>query len=62
MRPLARLPLVGPAGEPVDLWRTIVSNGIVELPPMRVDETARTLEVTIPLEGRPPRGNISAKP
>lgn len=55
MRPFARLPLVGPAGEPVDLWRTILSNGIVELPPMRVDETARTLEVTVPLDGRRPR-------
>ena len=55
MRPFARLPLVGPGGEPVDLWRTIASNGIVELPPMRVDETARTLEVTIPLDGRRPR-------
>jgi len=55
VRPIARLPLVGPAGEPVDLWRTIASNGIVELPPMRVDETARTLEATIPLDGRRPR-------
>lgn len=55
MRPFARLPLVGPAGEPVDLWRTIASNGIGELPPMRVDEAARTLEVTVPLDGRRPR-------
>jgi N-glycosylase/DNA lyase len=55
VRPFARLPLVGPAGEPVDLWRTIVSNGIVELPPMRIDEETRTLEVTVPLSGRKPR-------
>jgi len=55
VRPFARLPLVGPAGEPVDLWRTIASNGIGELPPMCVDETARTLEVTVPLDGRRPR-------
>jgi N-glycosylase/DNA lyase len=55
VRPFARLPLVGPAGEPVDLWRTIASNGIVELPPMRVDEVARTLEVTLPIDGRNPR-------
>jgi N-glycosylase/DNA lyase len=55
VRPFARLPLVGPAGEPVDLWRTIASNGIVELPPMRVDEGARTLEVTVPIDGRRPR-------
>ena len=40
-------PLVGPGGEPVDLWRTLVSHGIASLPPMRVDEVARTLEVTI---------------
>jgi N-glycosylase/DNA lyase len=55
VRPFARLPLVGPAGEPVDLWRTISSNGIVELPPMRVDDVARTLEVTLPIDGRRPR-------
>lgn len=55
MRPFARLPLVGPAGEPVSLWRTIASNGIVELPPMRVDEVARTLEVTLPVGARRPR-------
>jgi N-glycosylase/DNA lyase len=55
VRPFARLPLVGPAGEPVDLWRTIASNGIVELPPMRVDEVARTLEITLPIDGRNPR-------
>jgi N-glycosylase/DNA lyase len=55
VRPIARLPLVGPAGEPVDLWRTIASNGLVELPPMRVDDEARTLEVTLPVDGRRPR-------
>jgi 3-methyladenine DNA glycosylase/8-oxoguanine DNA glycosylase len=49
------LPLLGPAGEPVDLWRTIVSHGLVELPPMRVDEDRRLLEVTLPLRGRRPR-------
>jgi 3-methyladenine DNA glycosylase/8-oxoguanine DNA glycosylase len=52
---LAELPLVGPAGEPVDLWRGINSHGLVELPPMRVLEAERELEVTLPLPGRPPR-------
>src|SRR5919204_3530325 len=48
------LELVGGGGEPVDLWRTIASHGLVELPPMRVDEERRTLEMTIPLRrGRP---------
>ena len=42
-------PLVGPGGEPIDLWRTIVSHGVASLPPMRVDEAARILEVTLPL-------------
>ena len=41
--------LVGGGGEPVDFWRTIASHGLVELPPMRVDEERRTLEVTLAL-------------
>jgi N-glycosylase/DNA lyase len=50
----AEFPLVGAGGEPVDLWRTIASHGLVELPPMRVDEQRRTLEVTLALDrGRP---------
>ena len=47
----AELELAGAGGEPVDLWRTIRSHGLVELPPMRVDEAARTLEVTVRLDG-----------
>jgi 3-methyladenine DNA glycosylase/8-oxoguanine DNA glycosylase len=48
------LPLVGSGGEPVDLWRTIQSHGLVDLPPMRIDEDARALEITVPLaHGRP---------
>jgi len=46
------LPLRGPAGEPVDLWRTLISHGFAELPPMALDETRRTLALTV----RPPRG------
>ena len=50
----AELPLAGPAGEPVDLWRSIQSHGLVDLPPMRIDDEARALEITIPLpSGRP---------
>jgi len=48
----AELPLVGAGGEPVDLWRTISSHGVADLPPNRIDEDARTVEVTL----RVPRG------
>ena len=48
----AELPLVGAGGEPVDLWRTISSHGVADLPPNKIDEDARTLEVTL----RVPRG------
>jgi 3-methyladenine DNA glycosylase/8-oxoguanine DNA glycosylase len=41
------LPLTGPKGEPVDFARTIVSHGVAELPPNRVDLAARTLETTL---------------
>src|SRR5438105_3138078 len=50
-RPIASLPLVGSGGERIDLWRTFVSHGVAELPPLRIDETARTLEATIALPG-----------
>jgi len=49
------LPLRGPAGEPVDLWRTLISHGFAELPPMALDETRRTLALTVPLPRRAPR-------
>jgi 3-methyladenine DNA glycosylase/8-oxoguanine DNA glycosylase len=44
---LHRIKLVGAGGEPVDLWRTISSHGVADLPPNRIDEDARTLEVTV---------------
>ena len=48
------LPLRGAGGEAVDLWRTIMSHGVADLPPNRIDEDARTLETTIALpRGRP---------
>jgi 3-methyladenine DNA glycosylase/8-oxoguanine DNA glycosylase len=43
------LPLRGAGGEPVDFARTIVSHGVAELPPNRVDLAGRALETTLPL-------------
>ena len=51
MSATVELPLAGAGGEPVDLWRTIVSHGVAELPPARVDEEARTMEITLPVNG-----------
>jgi N-glycosylase/DNA lyase len=50
----ATLPLKGAGGETVDLWRTIMSHGVADLPPNRIDEEARTLETTVAVpRGRP---------
>jgi 3-methyladenine DNA glycosylase/8-oxoguanine DNA glycosylase len=49
------IPLEGPSGEPVDLWRTLMSHGVADLPPMRVDEGQRTLTATLPVPGAKPR-------
>ena len=49
MNRIADLPLRGAGGEPVDFARTIVSHGVAELPPNRVDLAARTLETTLPV-------------
>ena len=46
---MLEIPLAGPSGEPVDFARTIVSHGVAELPPNRVDLEARTLETTLPV-------------
>ncbi len=55
--------LVGPAGEPFDLWRTVVSHGMSDLPPFEVDVDARTLTVTLRVEGLGPRTvTVSARP
>ena len=51
----AELPLVGAGGEPVDLRRSIESHGLVDLPPMRIDEDGRALEITVPLPRTRPR-------
>lgn len=47
MTRVAELPLRGAGGEPVDFTRTIVSHGVAELPPNRVDLEAETLETTL---------------
>jgi 3-methyladenine DNA glycosylase/8-oxoguanine DNA glycosylase len=43
--------LIGPGGEPVDLWRTIVSHGMSDLPPFDVDEATRGVRLTLRIEG-----------
>src|SRR5439155_900302 len=48
----AELELVGAGGEQVDLWRTLSSHGVADLPPNALDEESRTLQTTLPL----PRG------
>jgi 3-methyladenine DNA glycosylase/8-oxoguanine DNA glycosylase len=49
------LPLFGASGEPVDLWRTVVSHGVADLPPGRVDEEERLYETTVALDRSRPR-------
>lgn len=49
------VPLVGPAGEPVNLRRTLVSHGTFSLPPAAVDEESGVLEITVPLPRSRPR-------
>ena len=57
MAAVTELQLVGGGGEPVDFARTIVSHGVAELPPNRVDLAARILETTLPI----PRGARTAR-
>jgi 3-methyladenine DNA glycosylase/8-oxoguanine DNA glycosylase len=45
------LELKGAGGEPVDLRRTLLSHGFVELPPMRLDEDVPALELTLVVNG-----------
>ena len=46
------IPLVGAGGEPVDLRRTLLSHGFVELPPMALDEKVPALELTLEAGGK----------
>jgi 3-methyladenine DNA glycosylase/8-oxoguanine DNA glycosylase len=51
--------LRGPAGEPVDLARTLSSHGFAELAPLETDPEALTLDVTLRVpRGRPRRVRI----
>jgi 3-methyladenine DNA glycosylase/8-oxoguanine DNA glycosylase len=49
------LRLAGPGGEPVDLWRTLVSHGVADLLPSSVDEERRRLTTTVAIDGQRPR-------
>jgi N-glycosylase/DNA lyase len=49
------VPLRGPAGEPIDLWRTLNSHGFADLPPTYLDQEGRSLSVTLPVRGGRPR-------
>jgi 3-methyladenine DNA glycosylase/8-oxoguanine DNA glycosylase len=48
---VAEIPLIGAGGEPVDFVRTIVSHGVAELPPNRLNYDVRALETTLPITG-----------
>jgi N-glycosylase/DNA lyase len=53
--------LRGPGGEPVELWRTLVSHGFHDLAPTRIDEELRTLSLTLRTpRGKPRRVTIAA--
>jgi 3-methyladenine DNA glycosylase/8-oxoguanine DNA glycosylase len=49
------LPLKGPKGEPVDLLRALMSHGVADLPPGRVDEDAGAYVTTLALPSARPR-------
>ncbi len=51
MRTIGTQPLVGAAGEPVDLRRTLASHGVATLAPQRVDTDRWVLETTLDVEG-----------
>lgn len=60
---VADIPLRGPGGEPVDLWRTLNSHGFADLAPLRLDTEARTLDLTVRLpRGAPRRIRIAPGP
>ncbi|MCX6372740.1 MAG: Fe-S cluster assembly protein HesB [Actinobacteria bacterium] len=59
MRSFAELMLHGPAGEPVDLRRTLLSHGVAALPPATLDEDGRALTVTLPAASGPRTVRIS---
>jgi 3-methyladenine DNA glycosylase/8-oxoguanine DNA glycosylase len=55
------LELRAPGGEPVDLWRTLISHGFAGLSPTVLDEAERSLAFTVRVPGgRPRRVRVSA--
>jgi len=62
MKPFAEITLRGPAGEPVDLRRTLLSHGVASLPPATLDEAACELTVTVASLVGPRTIKISAEP
>ena len=56
------LELRAPGGEPVDLWRTLISHGFAGLSPTVLDEAERSLAFTVRVpSGRPRRVRVSAR-
>jgi 3-methyladenine DNA glycosylase/8-oxoguanine DNA glycosylase len=51
----SEIPLLGAGGEPVDLTRTLLSHGFVDLPPMKLDQEVPSLDVTFAVDGGKPR-------
>jgi 3-methyladenine DNA glycosylase/8-oxoguanine DNA glycosylase len=51
VRAVGTLPLVGAAGEPVDLRRVLASHGVATLAPARVDTSRWVLETTLDVAG-----------
>src|SRR5687768_13932073 len=49
------LELRAPGGEPVDLWRTLISHGFAGLSPTVLDEEGRSLAFTVRVPGGRPR-------
>jgi len=47
---MPEIQLMGPEGEPVDFARAIISHGVAELLPNRVDLEGRTLKTTLPVK------------
>ena len=62
MRAFAEFELRGPAGEPVDLRRTLLSHGVASLPPATLDEAACEMTVTLAAGAGPRTVRISAGP
>jgi 3-methyladenine DNA glycosylase/8-oxoguanine DNA glycosylase len=62
MRRFAALQLLGPAGEPVDLRRTLLSHGIAALPPATLNEAGCELTLTLPVAGGPRTIRIVGEP